>query len=64
MVDFICRFLAERFDNPCDYSDDERDYCDIMNEDDWCEQNCGTIDVAECWKRFFELMKAREDNGN
>lgn len=63
-VDFICRVLAEHFDNPCGYTIDGVDIPDILCTDEWCDGCNDTHESsAHCWKRFFEIWKERESNG-
>ena len=63
--EYICRKLGEYFDPPCSYTWDAED---VMRRDDdgkWCDTNCGKHDSGnynDCWMRFFELLKEKEDN--
>lgn len=51
-VNKIYEKLADLFCIPCNYSP-----CDeIMLESGRCREDCGNISVAECWKRYFEVV--------
>lgn len=57
-VEFICRQLAKDFEIPCNFSPMD----EIMFESGKCENDCGEIEEWECWRRYFETMKAKEKN--
>ena len=66
---FICRTLAEWFDEPCNFTFCGTDATDIINDPEWCEEHCGNIAPWECWKKLFEAEAKRSDvnlfqNGN
>ena len=50
--DFIYNVLAEMFSAPCNFSPTD----EVMLESGRCENDCGEISEAECWKRYFEIL--------
>lgn len=50
--DFIYNMLAELFSAPCNFSPPD----EVMLESGRCENDCGEISEAECWKRYFEIL--------
>ena len=56
MVSFICQWLANNFDAPCEYSADGKDISEFMGEDGYCENN-GCTDFARCWYNYFVRLK-------
>ena len=68
-VEFICRTLAEWFEEPCNYAFGGIEAKDRIDDDEWCEEHCGNIAEWECWKKLFEAEAKRCDvnlfqNGN
>ena len=68
-IEFICRTLAEWFEEPCNYSFCGVEAKDRIDDDEWCEKHCGNIAEWECWKKLFEAEAKRCDanlfqNGN
>ena len=62
MTWFMCEWLAENMEAPCNFSNDEGDYVDIIDPNhDYCETHCGQP-VGECWRRLFvNLREAQND---
>ena len=65
--DHFFELMAKYFDPPCSY-----EYGDVVAYDfigkvdeaegiNWCEEHCGSISYADCWRRFFDLMAKAED---
>ena len=69
-VDFVCKALADWFDEPCNYGFGDVEVALFMisdgdtYRDQWCDSHCDEHDSAECWKRFFQLWKEREDGND
>lgn len=61
MEKFIYMQLAEWFGTPCDYGMGAREATDIIDDPEWCEENCGEVDDWKCWKKLFE---AAADNSH
>ena len=53
--EFICKQLAERFDEPCNMSPFEEELHDTEEKCEWCEKYCGKADAADCWMHYFEI---------
>ena len=51
----ICKELAEMFGCPCNFSPMD----EIMWESGRCEDDCGEISEAECWRRYFTVKLGR-----
>ena len=60
--DFIIKWLAEAFENPCNYGFNQQDIAEFMGENcpEWCDENCGKVSDFECWKKYFEILKSKE----
>jgi len=56
----VYKELSDLFGTPCVFDLLEK----YMNKkaDMWCDENCGEIPESVCWKKFFELKNA--DNNN
>lgn len=48
--DFIYKELERLFSIPCNYSPMD----EIMWESGRCEDDCGKVSGADCWRRYFE----------
>lgn len=70
-VDFICQKLGKDLDFPCNYSFTKNgkwqgvDEYMTENAEEFCracgERNPFEVNSAECWKRYFELRLADEE---
>lgn len=56
-MDFVFEQLAEKFETPCSFSPADT----IMLYSGQCEDDCGDISGAECWKRYFKILYAQEN---
>ena len=65
--DHFFELMAKYFDPPCSYEYGDVDAYDFIGKIDeaeginWCEEHCGSIRYADCWRRFFDLMAKAED---
>ena len=65
--DHFFELMAKDFDPPCSYEYGDVDAYDFIGKVDeaeginWCEEHCGSISYADCWRRFFDLMAKAED---
>ena len=65
--DHFFELMAKYFDPPCSYEYGDVDAYDFIGKVDeaeginWCEEHCGSISYADCWRRFFDLMAKAED---
>ena len=65
--DHFFELMAKYFDPPCSYEYGDVDAYDFIGKVDeaeginWCEEHCGSIRYADCWRRFFDLMAKAED---
>lgn len=50
-IDMMCAELAELFECPCNFSPMD----EIMWESGKCEDDCGEISSADCWRRYFDV---------
>ena len=67
--EFICRTLAEWFEEPCNFTFKGCEAADLINDYGWCEKYCGDVAPWACWKKLFEAEAKRCDvnlfqNGN
>lgn len=65
--DHFFKLMAKYFDPPCSYEYGDVDAYDFIGKVDeaeginWCEEHCGSISYADCWRRFFDLMAKAEN---
>lgn len=61
--EFIIKWLAEAFENPCNYGFNQQDIAEFMGENcpEWCDENCGKVSNFECWKKYFEVLRSKEN---
>ena len=52
--------IADIFGSPCDYSLVDEFAADPI-ENKKCGENCGKYTDAECWQRYFDLKRRKED---
>ena len=50
--------VADLFGFPCDYSPIDEEMCEMDHE--WCEE-CAKRTKADCWQRYFDLKRRKED---
>lgn len=62
LLDFTLEFFAELCDAPCNWSIDGNGLDEYMLEHcgEWCNENCGKISAAECWRKYIET-RFKED---
>ena len=64
-INKVCDIINEIFGTPCDYTINNRDVSDIINDEDFCEKHCNDCDgenYTECWKRVFDNYKYFKEN--
>lgn len=44
--------LAEYFNTPCDYGNED-EY--IQSKSNWCDRFCGIVSYADCWRHWLDL---------
>ena len=57
---FICKFLSDNFESPCQYTFNGLDASEFIGTDDWCEKYCSAsaeMNYEPCWERMFELLQ-------
>ena len=66
-AEHIIKLIAKYFEVPCQYEFGDVDAFDFIGKVDeaeginWCEEHCGSISYADCWRRFFDLMAKAEN---
>ena len=55
-VDDLLQWLADHFEEPCNYTFDDVDVWEYIfeHDPDYCEKHCGQ-EVKECWRKYLEL---------
>lgn len=63
LLDFTLELLGELLDEPCSYSFDGNGLDEYMFEHcgEWCNENCGKISAAECWRKYIETRFKEEE---
>lgn len=58
MIDFILEEIARLFGYPCDCGIEDTIF---ENDVEWCENNCNQASAKECWQKYFQIKKEKNN---
>ncbi len=59
MTEQELKIISHYFGVICDYSPMDDEMSEFCNE--WCAENCGSVEGWECWQKWLELKKGEKE---
>ena len=59
MTEQELKIIADNFGTICDYSPMDDEMFEYCNE--WCAENCGSVESWECWQKWLEMKKGKTE---